>query len=105
MSGFEFRMVQGRLTNSIDLDDRIWYVVLPAVGYVFETASGVVLALRVDLGCETLALSMGMLLVAGIHNVWDITVWSMTRPRGCGVGAICVQLPHGWAVRSHISPS
>ena len=82
MSGFEFRMVRGRLTNSIDLDDRIWYAVLPAVGYVFETASGVVLALRVDLGCEALALSMGMLLVAGIHNAWDITVWSMTRPRG-----------------------
>jgi hypothetical protein len=24
---------------------------------------------------------VGILLVIGIHNAWDITVWSITRPR------------------------
>jgi hypothetical protein len=28
-----------------------------------------------------LALAVGILLVIGIHNAWDITVWSITRPR------------------------
>jgi hypothetical protein len=39
------------------------------------------LASRLDLGCEALALSILVLLVIGIHNAWDITVWSITRTR------------------------
>jgi hypothetical protein len=62
--------------------DRVWYAVLPVVGYLCETGSGVTLALRLNLGCAVLALSVGMLLVVGIHNTWDITVWTITRPRG-----------------------
>ena len=27
----------------------------------------------------TLALATGLLLVVGIHNSWDITVWTVTR--------------------------
>ena len=73
--------VRDGLSAKIDLDDRIWYAVLPAVGYLFETASGVTLALRVDLGCLALAVSMGLLLIIGIHNAWDITLWSITRRR------------------------
>jgi hypothetical protein len=73
--------VRDGLSKSIDLDDRIWYAALPAVGYLFETASGIALALRLSEGCVALAFSMGMLLVVGIHNAWDITVWTITRPR------------------------
>jgi hypothetical protein len=72
-------MVRDGLSKAIDLEDRIWYTMLPLVGYAFESASGVTLALRITLGCEALALSMGMLLIVGIHNAWDITVWSMMR--------------------------
>jgi hypothetical protein len=32
-----------------------------------------------DVGCMALALSLGLLLVVGIHNAWDITLWSITR--------------------------
>jgi hypothetical protein len=67
------------LFASLDLEDRVWYMVLPLVGYVLVTASGGMLALRLDLGCAALALSTGMLMAVGIHNAWDITVWSMTR--------------------------
>jgi hypothetical protein len=28
-----------------------------------------------------LALSLGLLLVIGLHNAWDITLWSITRRR------------------------
>jgi hypothetical protein len=73
--------VRDGLSKSIDLDDKIWYAVLPAVGYLFEAGSGVALALRSRAGCLALALSMGVLLVIGIHNAWDITLWSITRRR------------------------
>jgi hypothetical protein len=69
------------LSKRIDWDDRTWYGVLPVICYVCETASGVALALRSAFGCIALALSLGLLLIIGIHNAWDITLWSITRPR------------------------
>jgi hypothetical protein len=69
------------LSKSIAWDDHVWYAVLPAVGYLFEAASGIALALRSNLGCVALALSLGLLLIVGIHNSWDITLWSITRRR------------------------
>ncbi len=73
--------VRDGLSKSIDWDDRIWYAVLPVLCYLFETASGVALALRWDLGCMALAVSLSLLLVIGIHNAWDITLWTITRRR------------------------
>jgi len=69
------------LSVRIAWDDRLWYMTLPIIAYLFETASGALLAVRLDLGCVALALAVGILLVIGIHNAWDITVWSITRPR------------------------
>ncbi|HVC59253.1 MAG TPA: hypothetical protein VND19_02670 [Acetobacteraceae bacterium] len=69
------------LIKAIDLEDRVWYIVLPIAGYLFVAASGVTLALRLDVGCAALALSMGALLAVGLHNAWDITVRSITRRR------------------------
>jgi hypothetical protein len=74
-------MQRDGLTKRIDLEDRIWYAALPVIGYLFETACGIALACRLNEACTALALSMGMLLIVGIHNAWDITVWSITRPR------------------------
>jgi hypothetical protein len=54
---------------------------LPVVCYLFEAGSGVAFVLRSDWGCMALALSMGLLLLVGIHNAWDITLWSITRRR------------------------
>jgi hypothetical protein len=67
------------LAKAIDLDDRVWYAVLPVAGYLFEAASGVAMAMRISESCVALALSIGFLLVVGIRNAWDITVWSVTR--------------------------
>jgi hypothetical protein len=35
----------------------------------------------VEPGLSTIALALGMLLVVGIHNAWDITIWIITRRR------------------------
>jgi hypothetical protein len=69
------------LIAKIDLEDRTWYLVMPILGYVIEATSGTILALQRDEGCPALALSVGLLLLVGIHNAWDITIWSITRRR------------------------
>jgi hypothetical protein len=73
--------VRDGLSKKIDWDDRIWYGVLPVICYMCETASGVALVQRSGFGCMALALSLVLLLVIGIHNAWDITLWSITRRR------------------------
>jgi hypothetical protein len=73
--------VRDGLSAAIEWDDRIWYAGLPVVCYLFEAGSGVAFVLRSDWGCMALALSMGLLLLVGIHNAWDITLWSITRRR------------------------
>jgi hypothetical protein len=73
--------IRDGLIKSVDLEDRTWYGVLPVIVYLFETACGVAVAMHLELGCVALAVSMGLLLVIGIHNAWDITVWTMTRRR------------------------
>jgi hypothetical protein len=69
------------LLGAIDWEDRTWYIALPIVAYLAMAASGVTLILRLNQGCIALALSMGLSLAVGIHNAWDITVWSMIRQR------------------------
>jgi hypothetical protein len=69
------------LVAAIDLEDRVWYAVLPVVIYLCEVASGVMLAGRWEMGGVTLAIALTLLLVVGIHNAWDITIWSVTRRR------------------------
>jgi hypothetical protein len=69
------------LLAAIDLEDRTWYIVMPVVGYACVAGSGVALALRLNAGCVALAISMGLVLAMGIHNAWDITVWSAMRRR------------------------
>ena len=71
--------VRDDLFKRIDLEDRIWYAFLPVAGYLLETSSGVTLVFRIEPGWPALAVSMGVLLLVGIHNAWDITVWSISR--------------------------
>jgi hypothetical protein len=73
--------VRDGMLKRIDLEDRIWYAFLPVAGYLSETASGALLTSRLPVGWSVLALAMGMLLLIGIHNAWDITIWSVMRRR------------------------
>ncbi|HEX3348537.1 MAG TPA: hypothetical protein VHS58_10615 [Acetobacteraceae bacterium] len=69
------------LTARIDLEDRVWYALAPAAGYLVEAGAGFALILRSGAACAALAVAMGLLLLVAIHNAWDITVWSVTRRR------------------------
>jgi hypothetical protein len=65
----------------LDLDDRLWYGAAPALAFASVGGAGAVLLTGERLGCTMLALAMGALLLVAVHNAWDITVWSITRPR------------------------
>ena len=76
--------LQEGLLRRIDLEDRIWYGILPVAGYLLETAAGALLASSAEAGCCMLAACAGFLVVVGLHNAWDITLWSMTRRQANG---------------------
>jgi hypothetical protein len=71
--------VRDGISTVIDWDDRIWYALLPVMAYLCETACGVTLLWRLEVGSAALAVAMGGLLLIAVHNAWDITVWSVTR--------------------------
>lgn len=75
------RMIVHRLTALIDREDFAWYALLPALGHAGLLGAGAVLALGRPEGCLVLALAMVMLLLAGIRNAWDMTVWVVLQRR------------------------
>jgi hypothetical protein len=75
------RMVHHGISATIDLEDRIYYAALPAVGYTIMVAAGVAFIMRMELGCDVLAAAMGLLTLVGIRNAWDITAFTAVRRR------------------------
>ena len=51
---------------------------MSVVGYVLMLGAGIAVAMGLA-GAMVLAISVGLLMVAGIRNAWDITVWIVTR--------------------------
>ena len=72
-------MVQHGFTTRLDLDDRVFYVVLPPLCYAMMAAACGALYRKLDAGCGILALAMVLLLLVGIRNAWDMTVWTIIR--------------------------
>jgi hypothetical protein len=73
--------VRDGLAKRIDWDDQIWYAGLPIVGYLLLGWAGVAEALEIEYSELVLTAAIMLLLIAGIRNAWDITVWAVTRQR------------------------
>lgn len=73
------RMSRHGITESIDLIDRLWYARLPAVFYLLILAAGLGLILRLPAALDALAAGLVFLLLAGIRNAWDMSVWIIQR--------------------------
>ncbi len=69
------RMVREGIARSIDLEDRAWYAMIPAVAYILLAAAGLAFCLGAVVACPVLASGMCLLLLAGIRNAWDMTTW------------------------------
>jgi hypothetical protein len=74
--------VRDGVLRSIDLEDRVWYAVLPFLTYLLEVGAGITLFEGATIGCMILAVTVGALMMIAIRNAWDITIWSMTRRGG-----------------------
>ena len=68
-------------TRSVDVTDRIWYALTPVAGYAIILASAVALALQARPSLLVLAIGLAVLLLAGIRNAWDMTLWIVMQPR------------------------
>ena len=73
------RMVHHGFTATIDWEDRAWYAALPAIAYAVMMAAGFMLRSEPEAGCDILATAMGMLMLIGVRNAWDITIWTVMR--------------------------
>ena len=73
------RMIRHGMTAIIDWEDRLFYVGLPAVGYAAVVWAGYLLFRAMEFGCDVLALAMGALLLIGVRNAWDMTVWAVIK--------------------------
>lgn len=67
------------IADEIGLEDRLWYAVAPAVGYGSLVIGAPMLALGKLPTPFLLAGALALLLLAGIRNAWDMTVWIVLR--------------------------
>lgn len=67
------------LTQRIDLEDRLLYVLGPFCGQALIALSGALMLLQAAASAYLLAVALVLLLLVGIRNAWDITVWSALR--------------------------
>jgi hypothetical protein len=72
-------MNRGGITPHIDLADRTWYVFAPLFVYLMTVSTGLVLQWDVPAALALLAANLTLLLLVGIRNAWDMTVWVVIR--------------------------
>jgi hypothetical protein len=66
---------------AIDLVDRLWYLAAPVTSYLLMAAAAAIQFLQFDarIGLDLLAVALVLLLLLGIRNAWDMTVWVAVR--------------------------
>lgn len=68
-----------RFAAGLAWEDRLFYAMLPLVGYVLLLASaGIELDGRPDAANTLAGVAIIVLIVAGLRNAWDMTVWMTT---------------------------
>ena len=70
--------------NQVLLVDRLWYGIIPTIGYAVILAAALLMGLRAQSGLETLAVGLVLLVVASIRNSWDLNVFYAQRSGGPG---------------------
>ncbi len=69
------RMRRRGLAQRMDLADRFCYIILPIAVYLTLAVIGIVLPGRPVFGLDMLAATLVALLLLGIRNAWDMTLW------------------------------
>jgi hypothetical protein len=71
------RMMKHGIIASIDVVDRLWYALLPTATHLLVIVAGVSLWRQSEVSLNILALVLILLLLIGLRNSWDMTVWVM----------------------------
>ena len=67
---------------NVERVDRLFYLLIPFIGYLLVLASAVLLLMRSHVGAEVMAIAILVLLIAGLRNAWDMMVWIVLRSPG-----------------------
>jgi hypothetical protein len=68
-----------RHSFKVDLEDRLFYVLLPLAGYLLVLVAAALLFEAPRAGADVLAVAVFVLLIAGLRNAWDMLVWIVLR--------------------------
>jgi hypothetical protein len=60
---------------NVDLIDRLFYALVPILGYLLLAISAVLLLMQAAASVDVIAAGLLTLLLAGIRNAWDMTLW------------------------------
>ena len=63
-----------------DVEDWIWFIVLPLISYGVLASAGVLVFRSADVAALLTAAASLALLFIGIHNAWDTVTYITTRP-------------------------
>ena len=69
------RMRERGFIKTIDWADRLCYLFFPALIYMLAAAAGIAWLIQFRHGLVLLALTLVFLLLLGIRNAWDMTLW------------------------------
>jgi len=75
------RVHQRWRSNNLPIVDWVFYVSLPVLAFMLLFASGIGFFLGWPLSIHGVALSVILLLVAGIRNAWDLTLWMVQQEK------------------------
>ena len=64
---------------NVDLIDRLFYALLPLLGYLLALIAAVLLLMQSTASANLIAAAVLTLLFAGIRNAWDMMVWIVIR--------------------------
>jgi hypothetical protein len=79
-SGWIWRSMRKHgFSTEIDLTDRLLYALLPMAGYLLVVIGGFSIGYHAIGGLSILAFACVTLLLVGIRNAWDMTVWIIDR--------------------------
>jgi len=68
-----------RHSFNVDLIDRLFYALIPALGYLLVLLSAALLLMQSTASANLIAAALLTLLLGGIRNAWDMTVWIVLR--------------------------
>ena len=63
----------------VDAVDRLFYALLPVLGYLLVLLAAAFLFTQLDFGFNVEAAALIALLLAGIRNAWDMTLWIVIK--------------------------